>query len=99
MPVCQSPLKKWSKKQINNKNIKPTTSSKPVQKVPTRTQPTTFTSRSVQPEMAFSQILRQGNEEKSAGPAPQPIVAREPLSAAITNSSAPAKLSSELLNG
>ncbi|GIY07588.1 hypothetical protein CDAR_31501 [Caerostris darwini] len=81
---------------INKKDRKrPTTSSKPVQKVPTRTQPTTFTSRSVQPEMAFSQILRQGNEEKSAGPAPQPIVAREPLSAAITNSSAPAKPSSE----
>ncbi|GIY37398.1 hypothetical protein CDAR_243021 [Caerostris darwini] len=58
-------------------------------------QPSTFTSRTVQPAMAFSQILRQGNEEKSVGPAPQPIVAREPLSAAITNSSAPAKPSSE----
>ncbi|GIY43477.1 hypothetical protein CDAR_81541 [Caerostris darwini] len=51
-------------------------------RVSTRTQPSTFTSRTVQPAMAFSQILRQGNEEKSVGPAPQPIIAREPLPAA-----------------
>ncbi|GIY50973.1 hypothetical protein CDAR_593191 [Caerostris darwini] len=83
-------------KVVNKKDRKrPTTPSKPLQKVPTRTQPTTFTSRNVQPAVAFSQILRQGNEEKSVGPAPQPIVAREPLSAATTNSSAPAKPSSE----
>ncbi|GIX79215.1 hypothetical protein CDAR_533021 [Caerostris darwini] len=72
-----------------------TVKSRKDKRVNTRKQPSTFTSRTVQPEMAFSQILRQGNEEKSAGPAPQPIVAREPLSAASTNSSAPAKPSSE----
>ncbi|GIY11357.1 hypothetical protein CDAR_535611 [Caerostris darwini] len=87
--------KNGAKKQPVNKTLKPTTQSKPLQKVPTRTQPTTFTSRNVQPAVAFSQILRQGNEEKSVGPASQPIVAREPLSAATTNSSAPAKPSSE----
>ncbi|GIY51103.1 hypothetical protein CDAR_498351 [Caerostris darwini] len=58
-------------KVVNKKDRKrPTTQSKPLQKVPTRTQPTTFTSRNVQPAVAFSQILRQGNEEKSVGPAP-----------------------------
>ncbi|GIY71195.1 nucleic-acid-binding protein from transposon X-element [Caerostris darwini] len=81
--------KSGAKKQPNAKNRKPTTSSKPTQKVPTRTQPATFTSRNVQPALAFSQILRQGNEEKSVGPAPQPIIVREPLPAATTNSSAP----------
>ncbi|GIY40111.1 hypothetical protein CDAR_584981 [Caerostris darwini] len=42
------------------------------------------------------------SEEKSVGPVPQPIVAREPLSAAITNSSAPGATGvpvTELLGG
>ncbi|GIY83003.1 hypothetical protein CDAR_553811 [Caerostris darwini] len=87
--------KSGAKKQTSSKSRNPPTSSKPKQQVTTRTQPSTFTSRTVQPAMAFSQILRQGNEEKSAGSAPQPIIAREPLSAANTNSSAPAQPSSE----
>ncbi|GIY59040.1 hypothetical protein CDAR_275481 [Caerostris darwini] len=90
------PLKNLEqKKQSNAKINKPTTSSKPIQKVSTRTQSATFTSRNVQPTMAFSKILRQGNEAKSVGPAPQPIIASEPLPAATTNSSAPVTASSE----
>ncbi|GIY86094.1 hypothetical protein CDAR_103361 [Caerostris darwini] len=88
--------KSGAKKQSNTKNVKPTTSSKPIQKVSTKTQPATFTSRNVQPAMAFSQILRQGNEEKSVGPAPQPIVVSKPLPAASTNSSASVTASSEI---
>ncbi|GIY14784.1 hypothetical protein CDAR_304411 [Caerostris darwini] len=64
-------------------------------RVSSRTQPSTFTSRNVQPTMAFSQILRQGNEAKPVGPAPQPIIVSKPLPAASTNSSAPVTASSE----
>ncbi|GIY24158.1 hypothetical protein CDAR_300521 [Caerostris darwini] len=63
--------------------------------VSTRKQPSTFTSRNVQPTVAFSEILRQGNEAKSVGPAPHPIMVTESLPAATTNSSAPVSASSE----
>ncbi|GIY62121.1 hypothetical protein CEXT_646891 [Caerostris extrusa] len=43
--------------------------------------------------MAYSGILRQGNDGKSEGPAPQPIIAKESLPAATTNSSAPVSTS------
>ncbi|GIY31917.1 hypothetical protein CDAR_409691 [Caerostris darwini] len=89
------PGQKSGAKTQNNKLIKPTTSSKPIPQVSTRTQPTTFTSRNVQPTMAYSEILRQGNEGKSVGPTPQPIMVREPLPAATTNSSAPVSTSPE----
>ncbi|GIY13807.1 hypothetical protein CDAR_469431 [Caerostris darwini] len=72
-----------------------TVQSKKDKRVSTRTQPSTFTSRNVQPTVAFSEILRQGNEAKFVGPAPQLIMVREPLPAATTNSSAPVSSSSE----
>ncbi|GIY30853.1 hypothetical protein CDAR_466861 [Caerostris darwini] len=84
-----------AKNQSANKILKKPTSSKPIPQVSSRTQPSTFTSRTVQSTVAFSEILRQGNEAKSVGAAPQPIIVREPLSAATTNSSAPVTASSE----
>ncbi|GIY88010.1 hypothetical protein CDAR_368741 [Caerostris darwini] len=83
------------KNQVNNKKNKKTHLFQTYPQVSTRTQPTAFTSRNVQPTVAFSEILRQGNEAKSIGPALQPIMVREPLPAATTNSSAPVSTSSE----
>ncbi|GIY03806.1 hypothetical protein CDAR_288921 [Caerostris darwini] len=73
----------------DDEGFKTVISKKEKKRVSTRTQPSTFTSRSVQPTVAFSEILRQGNEAKSVGRAPQPIMVRKPLPAATTNSSAP----------
>ncbi|GIY32421.1 hypothetical protein CDAR_510461 [Caerostris darwini] len=67
-PTSATAQKRKSPTSKDDEGFK-TVQSKKDKRVSTRTQPSTFNSRNVQPTMAFSQILRQGNEEKSVGPA------------------------------